>query len=109
MIVRRTAKNVKSPTVVGDRVCDVLFFFPSRRRHTRFDCDWSSDVCSSDLTNLVGADDAVVIRVDPIERARTPRRPLVARNHAVAVLVPPLEPLREPLRDPRPPDRKSVV
>src|SRR2546430_2311559 len=24
------------------------FFFSSRRRHTRFDCDWSSDVCSSD-------------------------------------------------------------
>src|SRR5688572_3561640 len=23
-------------------------FFSSRRRHTRFDCDWSSDVCSSD-------------------------------------------------------------
>src|SRR2546430_5407297 len=29
----------------------VLFFFSSRRRHTRFDCDWSSDVCSSDLRN----------------------------------------------------------
>src|SRR2546430_14580511 len=28
------------------RLC---FFFSSRRRHTRFDCDWSSDVCSSDL------------------------------------------------------------
>src|SRR5256886_13043029 len=27
----------------------VFFFFASRRRHTRFDCDWSSDVCSSDL------------------------------------------------------------
>src|SRR2546430_2889147 len=27
----------------------VFFFFSSRRRHTRFDCDWSSDVCSSDL------------------------------------------------------------
>src|SRR5207237_4898076 len=26
-----------------------LFFFSSRRRHTRFKCDWSSDVCSSDL------------------------------------------------------------
>src|SRR5260370_15717115 len=26
------------------------FFFSSRRRHTRFKCDWSSDVCSSDLT-----------------------------------------------------------
>src|SRR3972149_2784865 len=27
----------------------LFFFFSSRRRHTRFDCDWSSDVCSSDL------------------------------------------------------------
>src|SRR3989475_3449061 len=26
-----------------------FFFFSSRRRHTRFDCDWSSDECSSDL------------------------------------------------------------
>src|SRR2546430_8086468 len=29
--------------------CYFFFFFSSRRRHTRFDCDWSSDVCSSDL------------------------------------------------------------
>src|SRR5690606_40864890 len=28
------------------RLC---FFFSSRRRHTRFSRDWSSDVCSSDL------------------------------------------------------------
>src|SRR2546427_9660332 len=28
-----------------------FFFFSSRRRHTRFDCDWSSDVCSSDLND----------------------------------------------------------
>src|SRR5256886_3968398 len=28
------------------------FFFSSRRRHTIFDCDWSSDVCSSDLKGL---------------------------------------------------------
>src|SRR5260370_967671 len=27
----------------------VSFFFSSRRRHTIFKCDWSSDVCSSDL------------------------------------------------------------
>src|SRR5690606_39446571 len=26
-----------------------VFFFSSRRRHTRFSRDWSSDVCSSDL------------------------------------------------------------
>src|SRR5256886_4686243 len=30
------------------------FFFSSRRRHTRFDCDWSSDVCSSDLVASIG-------------------------------------------------------
>src|SRR5438270_6992271 len=29
------------------------FFFSSRRRHTRFDCDWSSDVCSSDLDTTI--------------------------------------------------------
>src|SRR6266568_7284664 len=29
-----------------------VFFFSSRRRHTRWNCDWSSDVCSSDLSEL---------------------------------------------------------
>src|SRR6201997_4672707 len=29
-----------------------FFFFSSRRRHTRWNCDWSSDVCSSDLYTL---------------------------------------------------------
>src|SRR2546429_2711014 len=32
----------------------VCFFFSSRRRHTRCSRDWSSDVCSSDLSELVG-------------------------------------------------------
>src|SRR5260370_41901778 len=31
-----------------------MFFFSSRRRHTRFKCDWSSDVCSSDLDQKFG-------------------------------------------------------
>src|SRR4030066_1382984 len=30
-----------------------IFFFSSRRRHTRFKCDWSSDVCSSDLSGTL--------------------------------------------------------
>src|SRR5256886_12660008 len=34
-----------------------FFFFSSRRRHTRFDCDWSSDVCSSDLVGSFGSFD----------------------------------------------------
>src|SRR5438477_12280393 len=32
----------------------MLFFFSSRRRHTRLTCDWSSDVCSSDLGSTRG-------------------------------------------------------
>src|SRR5690554_7381941 len=32
--------------------CDLLFFFSSRRRHTRCGRDWSSDVCSSDLVRV---------------------------------------------------------
>src|SRR5690606_13238361 len=35
------------------RFCVFFFFFSSRRRHTRFSRDWSSDVCSSDLSYLV--------------------------------------------------------
>src|SRR2546430_2009081 len=34
--------------VTIDVLPSTSFFFSSRRRHTRFDCDWSSDVCSSD-------------------------------------------------------------
>src|SRR2546430_11558560 len=41
--------------------------FPSRRRHTRFDCDWSSDVCSSDLR-------------DPQRAVAVPTRQLVERE-----------------------------
>src|SRR5206468_8765923 len=35
-----------------DVFCYFFFFFSSRRRHTRSDRDWSSDVCSSDLTTM---------------------------------------------------------
>src|SRR2546422_10253798 len=35
-----------------DRVMLVIFFFSSRRRHTRCSRDWSSDVCSSDLSRM---------------------------------------------------------
>src|SRR5256885_10792686 len=31
-----------------------IFFFSSRRRHTRLQGDWSSDVCSSDLHEVIG-------------------------------------------------------
>src|SRR2546427_10417602 len=50
-----------------------LFFFSSRRRHTRFDCDWSSDVCSSDLGTLAGQQSEIHDRLNEFgaELART--------------------------------------
>src|SRR2546430_4489644 len=38
-----------------------IFFFSSRRRHTRFDCDWSSDVYSSDLQRYKDLQDIIAI------------------------------------------------
>src|SRR5690625_7451321 len=40
----------------------VFFFFSSRRRHTRWPRDWSSDVCSSDLPP---------VRIPPLLRVET--------------------------------------
>src|SRR6266511_5562686 len=44
----------------------MFFFFSSRRRHTRFSRDWSSDVCSSDL---IGRGDARRAEGPPVESA----------------------------------------
>src|SRR2546430_5101150 len=41
----------------------MVFFVSSRRRHTRFDCDWSSDVCSSDLVAPVQPGGEIVKQV----------------------------------------------
>src|SRR5690606_40600747 len=61
------------------------FFFSSRRRHTRFSRDWSSDVCSSDLV-LAAAVDArgVEMVVAEVERPMEEPRPFFrARRRAV--------------------------
>src|SRR2546430_13685974 len=55
---------------------DLCFFFSSRRRHTRFDCDWSSDVCSSDLKKQEKGDDdlasARAAKVPNVSKAKKP-------------------------------------
>src|SRR5690242_3032351 len=38
--------------LVDTGLMNINFFFSSRRRHTRLTCDWSSDVCSSDLLGV---------------------------------------------------------
>src|ERR1017187_10960889 len=48
--------------MAGQRMCRESlpgFFFSSRRRHTRYIGDWSSDVCSSDLCPFATASTAV--------------------------------------------------
>src|SRR5207249_6789225 len=46
-----------------------FFFFSSRRRHTRSKRDWSSDVCSSDLTAALPAGAALVAGLPCANRA----------------------------------------
>src|SRR6267143_5456201 len=51
----------------------LFFFFSSRRRHTRWNCDWSSDVCSSDLVWIPG-----VLSKETIVWAARKRYPYIA-------------------------------
>src|SRR2546421_8822401 len=70
---------------VALRVSDSFFFFSSRRRHTRSDRDWSSDVCSSDLSAVDG--ELHLIGARQRRRAeRQPRRVLIDRGDRVLVL-----------------------
>src|SRR5260221_9651434 len=63
-----------------------FFFFSSRRRNTRSLCDWSSDVCSSDLIEQARGGG---IAVGGTQRQRSPRHALVQyrRLHAAAVRI----------------------
>src|SRR3712207_8487438 len=73
----------------------IIIFFSSRRRHTRYWRDWSSDVCSSDLL-----DDRRVGEV--VDRGRRGDRPFQARS------VPRIGPRRHAAHRAHQ-DRKSVV
>src|SRR6516165_11200788 len=54
-------------SITHSTLCASSFFFSSRRRHTRFDCDRSSDVCSSDLGDVLIIDE---LYVDEVARGR---------------------------------------
>src|SRR5688572_32720508 len=62
------------------RLLGLWFFFSSRRRHTRFDCDWSSDVCSSDLLVIAGEPEVMERAISRL-RSRLRLRPIDPRAH----------------------------
>src|SRR4051794_41950042 len=78
---------------MGCRRLAVVFFFSSRRRHTRWTGDWSSDVCSSDLLQRAGRIAA--------RRQAGDRAPVQLDQHAAAAGRLRQRPRRE--------ERKSVV
>src|SRR5689334_24004750 len=94
------------------------FFFSSRRRHTRWNCDWSSDVCSSDLLRVPMAVEAPPhLQRRLLEHQRHLVDGAVTRGAADALgdvdLVAEVDVLRQhvhpPPRDRPRRDRKSVV
>src|SRR5688572_6442102 len=70
----------------------MFFFFSSRRRHTRFDCDWSSDVCSSDLRVVARQiDDGILRRVEHFRELGDPPLPGQAAPEIISPQEAPLE------------------
>src|SRR5256886_1121302 len=67
----------------------IMFFFPGRGRHTRFDCDWSSAVCSSDLDHFMAGLERLDVLVcaagDNIPRRRLEELTAESWDHLVGV------------------------
>src|SRR2546430_11199716 len=99
------ARDKRKPDRVRLWLC---FFFSSRRRHTRFDCDWSSDVCSSDLFGPVGSKLGWTPGANDSEEQRARRADLWVLV-AEAGRDPKLVPLARDLMQKALRDRKSVV
>src|SRR5258708_40083047 len=64
-----------------------FFFFSSRRRHTRFKCDWSSDVSSSDLTDTAPDGSRVRLESRRPSSPSTGLAPRRERRHTVVATV----------------------
>src|SRR5260221_7211738 len=63
-----------------------FFFFSSRRRHTRSLCDWSSDVCSSDLI-LLQFDGLRPVQLRILVIGIVRQRSIESRNRSIEILL----------------------
>src|SRR5690606_28656090 len=70
-----------------------FFFFSSRRRHTRFSRDWSSDVCSSDLHNSFGrqslnfTEKRMIVNIGEIHTSLAARRKFFNTNERILKVI----------------------
>src|SRR2546430_12347898 len=89
----------------------LFFFFSSRRRHTRLDCDWSSDVCSSDLASdgAVHSELLAVLQRDgrEHERQRATRQHRVPERRVAVGRRPILTGQKVDVTDPEPDRRRG--
>src|SRR5260370_24562291 len=69
----------------------IVFFFSSRRRHTRFKCDWSSDVCSSDLCDPLFSAASNLGPTNPaeIKTIQAKQKAIAAFDHVPVSQIPP--------------------
>src|SRR3712207_3868591 len=65
-------------------MCMYVFFFSSRRRHTRYWRDWSSDVCSSDLLTSLSHFGLIVLGIFVFSRQGSSGAILYMVNHGLA-------------------------
>src|SRR5437762_4234464 len=74
----------------------LFFFFSSRRRHTRYIGDWSSDVCSSDLLRGVSGGKQIrqQLRIEKRQQDERINRAFARRKHLHSQCQPAVVPCR---------------
>src|SRR5256885_5217462 len=90
----------------GNVLLSYLFFFSSRRRHTRLQGDWSSDVCSSDLVPMAVRSRSPLLRLLTAIGTRFHRSSPLRRRVERTLIFSPLTPSFRANAEPRSEERR---